>query len=64
MGETEDQALTVHTRRYRKKKDNHQHKKGMTTITKDKINSEEILPTFDATLVMRRGITPDIFLET
>ena len=37
--------------------------KGRTIIIKDKRSLKKILPTFDATLVMRRDITPEIVQE-
>ena len=38
--------------------------KGRTIIIKDKISSENILPTFNATLVMKMHTTPEIVLGT
>ena len=55
MGSTEDESLTVHSRRNHKRR---------TVITKVKINLEEILPVLYATLVMRRDITPNIVPKT
>ena len=51
MGEIVDQSLTFHSRINYRKKENHHH---------NKRNSEEILPKFDATLVMIRDTTPEI----
>ena len=61
MGATEDQALIVHTKNITKSRRITITTKGRAIITKDKRNLEEILPTFDATLVMRRDISVDIF---
>ena len=60
MEETDDQALTVHTRRNHRKKEDHHHKKGRTLIKKEKINSEEIYPVSDVPHVIRRDITLEI----
>ena len=54
MGATNDQALTIHTRKNFKKKEKkenfHHHKKK----ERKKIRPRQILPTFDAILVMKR----------
>ena len=57
MGANEDQAPIVHTRRNHRRKEDLHHNRRQKEL-------EEILPTLDDTLMLRRDTTPDIVPET